>query len=234
MKRALAVALLLLAPAAANANGSGSIAGVVKLAGSAPALVALKVTKDTGVCGSTKPNEAVVVSKAGALANVVVSLRAAKPASAPPPTPNAAIDQQGCQYRPHVQAVTVGTSLALVNSDAVLHNVHGHNGPVQVFNVAMPIRNQRLPTRLTRAGLVQLQCDAGHTWMSAWIYVFEHPYFAVTGGDGKFEIKDVPAGHYTVEYWHEPIDGRGAGVTTTADIDVKDGAPARADAVLKL
>ena len=105
---------------------------------------------------------------------------------------------------PHVQAVTVGTPLALINSDAVLHNVHGSAGPVQVFNVAMPIRNQHLPTKLTRPGLVHLQCDAGHTWMSAWIAVFDHPYFAVTGGDGQYAIKDVPAGHYTVEYWHEP------------------------------
>jgi plastocyanin len=233
MKQTLrALALLLLTPAAAKANGS--IAGVVKLAGPPPPLPPLKVTKDTGVCGGDKPNEAIVASKGGALANVVVSLRAAKPASAPPPTANAAIDQQGCQYRPHVQAVTVGTSIAIVNSDAVLHNVHGHTGPVQVFNVAMPIRNQRLPTRLTRPGLVQLQCDAGHAWMSAWIYVFEHPYFAVTGADGKFEIGGVPAGHYTVEYWHEPTDGRGPGVTTTAEVDVKDGAPVKADAVLKL
>ncbi len=233
MKRAVLIPLALaLAPAAAQANGS--LAGVVKLSGPPPAVPALKVTKDTGVCGASKPNEAVVVSKAGGLANVVVSLRAPRPASAPPPTANAAIDQQACAYRPHVQAVTVGTSLTLVNSDAVLHNVHGHTGPVQAFNVAMPIRNQRVPTRLTRPGLVQIQCDAGHSWMSAWIYVFEHPYFAVTGGDGKFEIKDVPAGHYTVEYWHEPLDGRGAGLTKTAEVDVKDGAPAQADAVLKL
>jgi len=232
MRTALAVAMALLVPAAARANSA--VSGTVKLGGSPPRLPALKVTKDASVCGGDKPSEAVVVGKAGALANVVVSLRVAKPPSAPAPTPNAAVDQKGCTYRPHVQAVTVGTSLALVNSDAVLHNVHGHTGPVQVFNVAMPIRNQRVPTRLTRPGLVQLQCDAGHSWMAAWIYVFDHPYFAVTGGDGKFEIKDVPAGHYTVEYWHEPLDGRGPGVTKTAQVDVKDGAPARADAVLEL
>jgi plastocyanin len=232
MKRYLMVAGALLLPAAALANGS--VTGLVKLKGRSPALPALQVTKDASVCGADKPNEAVVVTKGGALANVVVSLRAPKPAAAPPPTANAAIDQHGCRYQPHVQAVTVGTPLALVNSDAVLHNVHGSSGPVQVFNMAMPIKNQRVPTKLTRPGLVRLQCDAGHTWMNAWISVFEHPFFAVTTADGTFEIKNVPPGHYAVDYWHEPLDGKGAGVTTAAEVDVKDGAPSRADAVLAL
>jgi plastocyanin len=206
----------------------------VKLGGPAPKPAPYKVSKDATVCGSDQPNEAVVVSATGTLANVVVSLRVPRPATPPPPTPNAAVDQRGCRYLPHVQAVTVGTPLALVNSDAVLHNVHGSAGPVQVFNVAMPIRNQRLPVKLARPGLVRLRCDAGHTWMGAWVTVFEHPYFAVTGADGQFAIRDVPSGHYTVEYWHEPADGKGPGVTATADVDVKDGTTAKADATLKL
>ena len=232
MKLRMTLLAALLAPAAAHANGS--VTGVVKLGGPAPALPAHKVTKDAAVCGADKPNESVVVSKTGALANVVVSLRAPRSPSPPPPTANAALDQKGCRYEPHVQAVTVGTSLALVNSDAVLHNVHGSAGPVQVFNLAMPIRNQRIPTKLTRPGLVRLQCDAGHTWMNAWISVFDHPFFAVTGPDGSFQIKNVPPGHYAVDYWHEPLDGKGAGVTTAAEVDVKDGVPTRADAVLEL
>ncbi|HVY36792.1 MAG TPA: carboxypeptidase regulatory-like domain-containing protein [Polyangia bacterium] len=221
-----------LVPAAALAQGS--VAGVVKLSGPVPRRPAYKVTKDAAVCGAAQPDETLVVSPGGALANVVVSLRVPRPAAPPPPTPNAAVDQRGCRYEPHVQAVTAGTPVALVNSDAVLHNVHGSAGPIQVFNVAMPIRNQRLPTKLTRPGLVRLQCDAGHTWMGAWIDVFDHPYFAVTGADGKFVIKDVPPGHYTVDFWHEPADGKGPGVTTTAAVEVTDGATATADATLKL
>ena len=232
MKLHLMVLGALLAPGVAHANGA--VAGLVELGGHPPALPAHKVTKDGSVCGTDEPNESVIASKAGALANVVVSLRAPRPAAPPRPTANAAVDQRGCRYEPHVQAVSVGTSLALVNSDAVLHNVHGSIGPVQVFNLAMPIRNQRVPTKLTRPGLIRLQCDAGHTWMSAWLAVFDHPFFAVTGRDGRFQIGDVPPGHYTVEYWHEPIDGRGAGVSKTAEVDVKAGAPTRADAVLDL
>ena len=220
-------------PSAASAHGS--VEGTVKLAGKPPALPAHAVMKDNAVCGANKPNEAVLVGPGGALRNVVVSLRLPRSASPPPPpTAGAAIDQVGCTYKPHVQAVTVGTSLTLVNSDRVLHNVHGSIGPVQTFNVAMPIKDQRLPTKLTRPGLVRLQCDAGHSWMNAWLYVFEHPYFAVSGADGKFELKDVPAGHYTVELWHEPADGKGAGVTSTVEVDVTDGAAAKVDAVLKL
>ena len=195
----------------------------MKLAGKPPALPPHAVVKDNAVCGTTKPSEAVIVGPGDALRNVVVSLRLPKPASPPPPTAGAAIDQVGCAYKPHVQAVTVGTSLTLVNSDRVLHNVHGSIGPVQTFNFAMPIKDQRLPTKLTRPGLVRLQCDAGHTWMNAWLYVFEHPYFAVTGADGKFEIKDVPAGHYTVDLWHEPADGKGA----RRDVDRRGGRQGR-------
>ena len=228
----LLAASLLLVPTAVRANGS--VMGTVKLGGKPPVLPPQPVVKDGSVCGASKPNEAVVVGPAGALGNVVVSLRAPKPATPPPTTAGAAIDQVGCQYKPHVQAVTVGTTLTLVNSDRVLHNIHGAVGQVQTFNVAMPIKDQRVPTKLTRPGLVRLQCDAGHSWMNAWLYVFEHPYFAVTGADGKFQLKDVPAGHYTVDLWHEPLDGRGAGVTTTVEVDVKDGVPARADAVLNL
>ena len=167
---------------------------------------------------------------------MVVSLRGLKPASRPRPDDQAPSSiRSAARYEPHVQAVTVGTQLTLVNSDGVLHNVHGSIGPTQAFNLADADQRAACSrASLTRPGLVRLQCDAGHTWMSAYVYVFNHPYFAVTGADGRFEIKDVPAGHYTVEYWHEPVDGTGPGVTSTAEVTIKDGAPTQADAVINL
>ena len=140
-------------------------------------------------------------------------------------------------YKPHVQAVTVGSELTLLNNDRVLHNVHGNlqgsPSPVTVFNIAMPIKGQKLPTKLARPGIIRLQCDAGHTWMSAWIHVFREPTFAVTDERGHFSIPDVAPGEYTIEYWHEPLDGVGAGITKTARLIVG-GKPVRADARLKL
>jgi plastocyanin len=220
---------------AGPALAAGSISGTVKVVKPCPTPPAkLAVVKDGSVCGKDAPNETVIVDKGGGLANVVVSLKDAKLSGKPAPTPNAALDQKACRYFPHVQALTVGTPLTLMNNDAILHNVHANETGMTVFNVAMPIKGQKLPIPMRKPGLMKLQCDAGHTWMNGWIYVFEHPYFAVTDDKGAFTIKDVPPGEYTIELWHEPADGQGAGVRTTSKVKVSEGAPAKLDLSIKL
>jgi len=219
---------------ASRALAAGSIEGTIKVDGPVPAPTAHAVLKDAGVCGKESPNEAVVVGKKGGLRNVVVFVKDARFAGALAPVANAALDQKQCRYFPHVQALTVGTPLALMNNDAILHNVHANDAGMTVFNVAMPIKGQKLPIPMRKPGLMKLQCDAGHTWMNGWIYVFDHPFFAVTDDKGAFVIKDVPPGTYTVELWHEPADGQGAGVRTTAQVTVGDGKPAKLDLALKL
>lgn len=229
-------ALAVLAGAApASARAAGTVEGTVRVEGPCPKLPPVKVAKDASVCGTEQASEAAAATGDGSLRNVVVSLHAVKPpAPSTPPTPGkVTVDQVGCMYKPHVQAVAVGSELTLVNSDRVLHNVHANLAGVTVFNMAMPIKGQRLPTKLTRPGPVRLQCDAGHTWMNAWIYVLGEPLFAVTDDRGHFSIPAVPAGEYTIEYWHEPIDGKGAGVTKAARLLVGD-KPVHADANLKL
>lgn len=230
-------AFALLAGAGTPAFGAGTVVdGTVTADGPCPKPGPVTITKDASVCGTEQPSEAVQVTSDGALRNVVVWLHPARPTTVEPPPPppgRALIDQVGCMYKPHVQAVTVGSELTLVNSDRVLHNVHGNLGPVTVFNLAMPIKGQRLPTRLTRPGVVRLQCDAGHTWMNAWIHVFKETTFAVTDERGQFTITGVLPGEYTIEYWHEPRDGHGPGITKTARLVVS-GKPVHADAKLKI
>ena len=243
---ALALVTTAVMPARPARAGGTVVEGTVTVAGTCPNLPSHKITKDASVCGAEQANKAAAAAPDGGLRNVVVSLHPAKrspPDAAPvPPAPSpapehATIDQVGCLYKPHVQAVTVGSELTLLNSDRVLHNVHGNlqgnPAPVTVFNIAMPIKGQKLPTKLTRPGIIRLQCDAGHTWMSAWIHVFREPTFAVTDERGHFSIPAVPPGEYTIEYWHEPLDGVGAGITKTARL-VVGARPARADARLEL
>jgi hypothetical protein len=229
--------LLLLVPAPALANGA--IEGTIRLAGPTPAAAARPILKDASACGREAPAESVIVGKGGTLGNVVVFVADAKPAVAPAAIAGAALDQRQCRYIPHVQALTVGTPLAVMNNDAILHNVHGNeakpDGPsLTVFNVAMPIKGQKLPVTMRKPGLVKLQCDAGHSWMNAWIYVFDHPYYAVTDTSGAFVIADVPAGEHVVELWHEPANGQGAGTRATARVKVIDGKRARLDLAFKL
>jgi plastocyanin len=218
------------APALAN----GTVSGVVHLDGPAPKLPTHAVTKDAATCGKDAPDESVVVGKKGALRNVVVFVKDAHFEGKPAPVAGAALDQKQCRYAPHVQALTVGTPLSLMNNDAILHNIHANESGMTVFNVAMPIKGQKLPVPMRKPGLMKLQCDAGHAWMSGWIYVFDHPYFAVTDADGSFTIKDVPPGDHVLELWHEPADGNGAGVRTTANVKITDGGTARTELKLKL
>src|SRR5262245_48693125 len=242
----LVSAAALLAAAAlaqtAPAPAAGSVAGTVRIERPPPkAGVAktVKIVKDASVCGKEAASEALVVGPDRELANVVVVLVGAKSPQPPAPTANASVDQVGCRYVPHVQAVTVGSAMALLNNDAVFHNVHGTmdagaGGPMSVFNLAMPMKGQKLPAKLKRPGTIKLRCDAGHTWMNAYIHVLEHPFFAVTDRAGKFSIAGVPPGRYSLKYWHEPPEDKRPAFEKTISIEVATGRTTRADAVLPL
>ncbi|HXU82872.1 MAG TPA: hypothetical protein VN914_15840 [Polyangia bacterium] len=224
--------LLLLAPAPALA--AGSIIGTIRAEKAPRELPAVKIAKDATVCGKEAARDMLVVAPDGGLGNVVVSLKGVKPPAPPAPVAGAAVDQVGCRYTPHVQAVTVGTALEVLNNDAVLHNVHGTveggASPLTVFNVAMPFKGGKAPQVLRRPGAIKLRCDAGHTWMSAYVHVFDHPFYAVTDARGRFTIKDVPAGKYTVLLWHEPIADKQPPIVRTATVEVADGKAAPLDA----
>jgi plastocyanin len=223
---------------AGPAGAVGTISGTVRADPRPADGPPVKIAKDPSICGQEAARDRLVMAADGALANVVVSLKPGKAPHPPVPTANAVVDQVGCRYAPHVLAVTVGTTVSLLNNDAVLHNVHavseGGATPSTVFNVAMPFKGEKLPTVMRRPGTLRLRCDAGHTWMSAYIHVFEHPFFAVTDDKGRFTIKDVPPGRYTLSYWHEPLDDKKPAVVKTTTIDVAGGKETIADATLGL
>lgn len=185
---------------------SGSLSGLVRLDGIPKPLPPLKVYKHTRFCGSHVPDERLLVGRNGELQNVVVTLHAAQPqeVGASSPRREITLDNKDCRFVPHVQAAQVGTTLHLLNSDAILHDAHAFIGAETIFNEGLP-RWRKVRKTLVQPGIVKILCELHRAWMSAYIVVTPSPYFAVTDRQGSFLIDGVPAGTYSVRFWHERL-----------------------------
>lgn len=129
------------------------------------------------------------------------------------PSEPVVLNQHGCQYSPHVFGVQTDQPLQIVNSDSTLHNVHARPKKNPEFNMAQPMQGMKSSQSFPNPEImVPVKCDV-HPWMASYIGVLAHPYFAVTGEDGSFEIDDVPPGTYTVEAWHEKLGTKTMEVT---------------------
>ena len=208
-----------LATLAAHAD----ITGKVKLDGKAPEPKEIDMS---GVAECAKAHadpvfeETVVADDQGNLANVVVFIKddAGALAGQPVPTEPAVLDQQGCQYVPHVLAMMVGQELQVKNSDPFLHNVHSLAQQNPAFNFGQPNKDpgKKVDPPKT-AENIKVKCDV-HPWMSMYIVVVEHPFFGVSKEDGTFTIKgNPPDGDYTLQAWHESMG------TQEVQVSVKDG-----------
>ena len=192
--------------AAAQTGGSGTIRGHVRLLGKPPGNPVIHMTWEP-MCASISAGkrvvqETVLAALDGSLANVFVQLDGSFPET-PVPTQPVTIDQRGCIYTPRIVGVRLGQILQVRNSDNTLHNVHGLSARGNGFNVGQPLIGMVNQFRLKEEEtMMKLACDA-HTWMRAYIGVVKHPYFAVTGSGGTFEIANVPAGSQTLHAWHE-------------------------------
>ncbi|OFY66043.1 MAG: hypothetical protein A3H98_11610 [Bacteroidetes bacterium RIFCSPLOWO2_02_FULL_36_8] len=126
------------------------------------------------------------------------------------------IDQRECRFQPHVTAMMLGERLEVVNSDEILHNVHAMPLKNREFNVGQPTVGRKHYHRFDKPEMaIPLKCDV-HPWMSAYVHVFDHPFFCVTHDDGTFEIRWVPEGTYLIEVYHEKFGIQGMSVTVRA------------------
>ena len=217
--------------------GRGTIKGRVRLSGKSPGNVVIRMGMDP-MCARINAGKqviqgAVLTSDDGGLANVFVKLQGTFPGT-PVPSEPVTIDQRGCTYGPRVAGVRVGQTLQVRNNDDVLHNVHGLSGNGNSFNVSEPkagmVQEFHLKNEET---MLRLKCDV-HSWMTAYVGVVSHPYFAVSGDTGTFEIRNVPAGTQTIQAWHEKYGQLtqtvrvSAGGVATADFTYKaDESPGR-------
>jgi len=213
------VAIQLLVMGAASA---ATITGTVKFDGEVPSKLRPIAMDADPECAKKHsgpvPSEMLVLGDGNTMANIFVTITKGLPDQKwPAPKTPVVLDQKGCQYIPHVTGIMVDQPLRILNSDGILHNVHSLSKVNKSFNIAMPAsRTETLETFTQTEGMFVIKCDI-HPWMKAYIQVLPHPFYDVTGKDGKFTIKDLPAGTYEVEIWHEKLGTQSASVTVGAD-----------------
>jgi plastocyanin len=206
--------------------GTAVVSGRVSLSGVPPANEKVTMTTDP-FCAGHNPGEtelpAYVVGADGALGNVLLRVTEGVTGVYAAPAEAKQLDQKGCAYSPRLLALMAGQPLDIVSSDATLHNVHAAAKENKAFNLGMPAPGTRYTRTFEKPEIVPFKCDV-HPWMRAWVAVVPHPFFAVTGPDGLYEIRGLPAGTYTVEAWHEKLPAQTFAVTVadgeTASHDV--------------
>lgn len=198
-------------------TGGGSISGVVKFKGTAPAPATLEVNKDKEVCAvGPKYSRDLVVGADGGIEYAVVSIVGIAKGKPFGPA-ESVIDQKGCEYLPYVITVQAGAPVQIKNSDGILHNIHTYSEKNPPLNRAQPKFKKTITETFKVPEMVKLTCDV-HGWMSGWLLVEEHPYAAVTDAKGAFKLADVPAGDYELRVWQAKLG------ETTQKVTVQPGA----------
>jgi plastocyanin len=191
---------------AAQTAARGTIKGRIRLMGTPPGNTVIRMGMDP-MCaranaGKRVVQEVVAAGADGGLANVFVKLQGSFP-GAPVPAAPVTIDQRGCVYVPRVTGVQVGQTLQVRNSDSLLHNVHSLSDHGNAFNVGQPMAGIVSSFKMKdEEVMLRIKCDV-HSWMTSYVGVVTHPYFAVSRDGGSFEIANVPAGAQTIQAWHE-------------------------------
>ncbi len=212
--------------AVASPVAGAKLSGRVVYRGTPPARRVINMTKDPKCIalhgGKPVLDEDLLVGEDGGIKNVFVRVqRGAPKRDYPLPDKPAELNQQGCMFRPRVQGVRVGQKLLVKNGDTVTHNVRSFPVLNPAFNFGQPPDTdprERVFEKAERE--VEIQCDF-HLWMHAYVFVMDHPFYAVSADDGSYAIAGLPPGEYTLEAWHEKL-GKQRQKVTVGDKDVAD------------
>jgi plastocyanin len=204
-------------PKYTSTGKEGTLTGVVKFEGAPPAPSKIQMEGDD-FCAKANPNATseTVVINGDKLQNVIVYVKEGPVTkfSFDPSTNPTVLDQKNCQYTPHVVSLQARQQLKITTSDDTTHNVHPTPKNNKEWNKSQPPKGEPIVETFARSEVIPVKCNQ-HPWMKAFIGVFNHPFHAVTDKDGKYEIKGLPAGEYTIEFWHEKLGSATEKVTVS-------------------
>lgn len=213
----------------ARADGKGAtIKGKVTFTGDLAGANAKDGTadKDPAVCGKERVKEALLVdpAKKGLQDAVVYLKKVANPRPFTDAEKKVVLDQKTCQFDKHVTLIAEGGTITFKNSDGALHNIKFSSTNNGSFNKGVAGGASEDVT-LKAAEFITLECSV-HPWMSGVVMVMAHPYYAVSSKTGEYELKDVPAGKYSILAQHQLAPGLGEGKSPSpkgVEIEVKEG-----------
>ena len=185
-----------------------TVRGIVRFDGKVPAAKTISMVADPA-CAKLHPSpvvaQEVMADAKGDLQNVVVFVsEGLGDRTFDPPSQPVVVEQKGCLYQPHVLAVRANQTLELVNDDSTSHNIHPVPANNREWNKAEPPGSKMEEAFEREEVAIPVKCNV-HPWMRGYIAVFKHPYFAVTGKDGAFDLSNLPPGTYTIKAWHEKL-----------------------------
>jgi plastocyanin len=204
-------------PAAAPIDQAtaASVSGTVTLTGAAPKGQKIDMSQDAACKGNNTAET--IVADGGKLANVFVYVKEGLGGRTfDVPKESVAIDQKGCQYHPHVLGVMTGQTIEIRNDDETTHNIHPTPKDNREWNESQPPKAAPLEKNFAREEIMlPVKCNQ-HPWMKMYVNVVKTPFYAVTGADGKYEIKGLPAGDYTLAFVQEKLGEQDQKVTLAA------------------
>ena len=201
-------------PAALPSKGDevGSVSGRVIWEGERPAPKPDLVMEEKASVGCKhheggigKKDDTLMISEAGGVANVVLTLEIAGQKPAVPAEP-VVLDQMGCRFHPHVVVVPVGGTLRFANSDETNHNIHTFSKKNNPINKQVAA-NGSLDLLVDKAEPIEIKCDV-HTWMKSYAIVTDATKWTLSAEDGSFKLDGLPPGEYELSWWHEEL-GKG-------------------------
>lgn len=198
---------------------SASIKGSVRFQGTPGKSKIIRMEADAACLGlhpKGMASDQQVVNPDGTLQNVLVYVVSGLGGKIfPAPKTPAVLDQKGCWYAPHILGVQTGQPILIKNSDPTAHNIHPLPKKNPGFNLSQPKQNMETTKVFNNPEIISVKCDI-HPWMKSYIGVMSHPFFSVSGKSGGFELKDLPAGAYEIEAWHEKLGSSRQKIVLTA------------------